>query len=100
MLYPRNSLQVQNPYRSRHAIFVRQGVAQAQLEIGEVPAVIKTRIISLRLFDDNDMMIDAAVHDGKNLADALCAAFDTTAVVYAHLHYATAGCFAAKATRV
>ena len=39
------------PYRSRHAIFVREGAQQALNVVDEVPEVICIRPISLRAFD-------------------------------------------------
>lgn len=88
-----------SPYRASHAIFVRQGARQADLAQGEVPLVIHRRLISLRLFDSADMMIDADVVDGQDLAAAIDAAFQDGRVAYAHLHYAKPGCFAARVSR-
>lgn len=89
----------QSPYKATHAIFVREGAPQAQLAVGEVPEVLRSRLISLRLFDRNHMMIDADVVQGEGLADAITAAFENDQVSYAHLHNAKPGCFAATVTR-
>lgn len=89
----------QTPYRSSHAIFVRQGAAQAHPAPGVVPEMIQRRLISLRLFDANNMMIDADVIDGQAVASALDSAFSSQQVAYAHLHIAKPGCFAASVTR-
>ncbi len=87
------------PYQSNHAIFVRENVAQARLAVNEVPPVLSTRLISMRLFDENHMMIDAEVLDGQDLQEALSKAFNNPAVAYGHLHNAKPGCFAAHVTR-
>ncbi len=89
-----------SPYKANHAIFVREGAAQAQLAVGEIPEVLRSRLISLRLFDRNHMMIDADVFQGEDLADAIKNAFESEQVAYAHLHNAKPGCFAASVTRV
>jgi len=89
----------QSPYKATHAIFVREGVAQAELAVNEVPDVLSSRMISLRLFDHDDMMIDADVLDGTNLGPALAQAFEDSAVAYIHLHNAKPGCFAASVLR-
>lgn len=89
----------QSPYKASHAIFVRQGAAQARPAVGTVPEVIRTRLISLRLFDADHMMIDADVVDGSDIAAAISVAFENAEVTYAHLHYAKPGCFAASVTR-
>ncbi len=88
------------PYKSRHAVYVREGVETAKPEPGVVPHVLQTRLISMRLFDANDMMIDADVVDGIDLVNVLDSAFLNEQVDYIHLHYAKPGCFAAKVTRV
>ena len=88
-----------SPYKANHAIFVREGVPQALLAIGEVPEVLRSRVISLRLFDRNHMMVDADVLQGEGLAEAIERAFEREQVAYAHLHYAKPGCFAASVTR-
>lgn len=88
-----------SPYRSSHAIFVREGAAEARPDIGEVPEVLRSRLISVRFFDGNDMMIDADVVPGDRLAEAITEGFRTPDIAYAHLHNAKPGCYAAKVTR-
>ena len=90
---------VDTPYRSSHAIFVRQGAAQAQLAAGEIPDVLRSRLISVRLFDEHSLMVGADVVAGETLADVLAEALATPATAYVHLHFAKAGCFAACARR-
>ena len=89
----------QTPFKATHAIYVREAATQAQLAIDEVPEVLRSRVISLRLFDRNHMMIDADVVQGEDLADAITKAFENDQVSYAHLHNAKPGCFAATVTR-
>jgi hypothetical protein len=88
-----------SPYRASHAIFVRQGVMQARPAVGEVPEVIRSRLISVRLFDCADMMVDADVVEGVAVAQAIERAFDDPVVAYIHLHNAKPGCFAASVQR-
>lgn len=88
-----------SPYRSRHAIFVREGVQQAVPPKDTVPPVLRARLVSIRLFDADDMMVDADVVAGTELAQAIDRAFADAAVAYLHLHYAKPGCFAARVRR-
>lgn len=90
---------VSNPYRANHAIFVRQNAQSAILEVNEVPDVLRSRLISMRMFGADDMMIGADVVAGEALSDAIKAALDDEAVAYIHLHNAKPGCFAASVTR-
>ncbi|MEM8691844.1 MAG: DUF1203 domain-containing protein [Pseudomonadota bacterium] len=88
-----------SPYKASHAVFVRQNAEQASFGINEVPAVISSRLISLRYFDHNHMMIDADVVAGEAVAQELKTAFDNDAIAYVHIHNAKPGCFAASAHR-
>lgn len=88
-----------SPYRSAHAIFVREHASQAFPKPGEVPEVLSTRLISVRAFDDRHYMVNADVVDGKDLGRVIPAMFRDPAVAYLHLHNAKPGCFAARVTR-
>ncbi|WP_406870164.1 DUF1203 domain-containing protein [Thioclava sp. 'Guangxiensis'] len=91
----------QTPYRASHAIFVREGVARAQPQVGEVPQALRHRLISIRPFDHGDMMLEPDLVSGADLHTALAGIFaGNDAVAYVHLHYAKAGCFAAQARPV
>ncbi len=88
-----------SPYKATHAIFVRENVEQAFPDVGTVPEVLETRLISIRAFDDNHYMIDADVIDGSNLSESIPVILQDPRVAYLHLHNAGAGCFAARVTR-
>src|SRR5689334_3349522 len=50
---------VANPYRATHAIFVTENDEGPAEYVNEVPPVFKSRILSLRGFDQDGMMVDA-----------------------------------------
>jgi len=87
------------PYRASHAIYVRQGSAQAFPAVGEVPAMLTCRLISIRAFDREHNMVRADVVEGKCLSEAIPRMLDDAGIDYLHLHNAKLGCFAAKVTR-
>ncbi len=88
-----------SPYQATHAIFVRELANQAVLAINEVPEVIQTRLISVRMFDSRHMIIDAEVVRGEMVGSAISKAFDNAEIAYIHLHNAKPGCFAASVHR-
>jgi Protein of unknown function (DUF1203) len=88
-----------SPYQATHAIFVREGAKQANIAVNEVPEVIRRRLISVRLFDQNHMMVDALVVPGDTVHSEISKAFERTSVAYIHLHNAKPGCFAASVNR-
>jgi len=88
-----------SPYRAAHAIFVRQGAAQARPAAGEIPGVFQSRTLSLRAFDDLSMIVAADLVEGENLGPALDRLLADPAAAYVHIHYAKFGCYAARADR-
>lgn len=88
-----------NAYRASHAIFVREGATTTYDVVGTVPETLRVRPISLRGFDVDDHMTDAALVNGAVLADAIVAMFGNPRVAYLHAHYAVRGCYAARIDR-
>jgi hypothetical protein len=88
-----------NPYQSSHAIFVCEGAKVPYDRMDEIPEVMARRVISLRAFDRDDMMVEADLVDGQVLATVIGAYFDNPKIAYLHAHYAKRGCFAARIER-
>jgi hypothetical protein len=89
-----------SPYRATHAVYVRKGVPQARPGIGEIPEVFLARTLSLRAFDDRAMLVGVDLADGGDLGPALERLLAEPTAAYVHIHYAKAGCYAARADRV
>jgi hypothetical protein len=87
------------PYRSRHAIYVRPGERRYDAT-GEIPEQLRKRLLSVRAFDANGMMVDADVIEGRLLEEIIGRFFANDAVAYIHLHFARPGCYAARVDRV
>lgn len=87
------------PYRSNHAIYVREYAEQAFPAPGEIPAPLAARLISVRGFDREHDLVYANVVEGGRLGDELPRLFRRTRIEYIHLHNAGAGCYAARVTR-
>ena len=87
------------PYRSSHAVFVREGATVPYDRVGEVPDVMRIRPISLRAFDESGEMVGAELGDGAALAEAIARQFERPDAAYLHAHYAVRGCFAARIDR-
>jgi hypothetical protein len=88
-----------SPYRSSHAVFVREGATAAYDETGEIPEVLRRRLLSVRAFDKKAMMVAADVIDGTALRDWIAATFENGAVDFIDVHNAKPGCFAARVRR-
>jgi hypothetical protein len=88
-----------SPYRSSHAIYVREGATAAYDAVDEIPEVLRRRLLSVRAFDGDAMIVDADVIEGDRLRDWIKASFDNAAVDFIDVHNAKPGCFAARVRR-
>ena len=88
------------PYRSTGPIFVRETAARAFPAVGEVPDAVRRRLLSVRAYDADGMMVDAEVCEGKTLETQITRFFARARVAYLHLHNAKPGCFACHVDRV
>lgn len=87
------------PYRSRHAIFVREGMTKRVEAIDAVPDQLRRRTLSLRAFDRNGMMIDADLCEGTEAEALIARLLDDPRTAYIHAHFARHGCYAALVER-
>lgn len=88
------------PYRASHAIFIAEDPGAKTAILNSVPPMLADRLISLRAFDAQHMMVDADVLAGTALAEAIARFFGNARVAYLHAHFAKRGCFAARIERV
>lgn len=92
-------LPVASPYRSRHAIYVRESATEAHLEVDEVPHQLRTRLLSVRAFDSQGMMKGAEVAPGTAVENLIEQMFSNPAIAFLHVHNAKPGCYAARIDR-
>lgn len=88
-----------NPYRASHAIYVREGASNTCNVIDEIPDSLKIRLLSLRAYDGEDMMIDAQVTEGVFARQVITHMLANDKVRYIHVHNAKRGCYAARIDR-
>ncbi len=87
------------PYRSTHAIFVRADAAEADLEPNQIPEAFRASMLSLRAFDKQGMMVTCGLAPGATLEQSIEEMLADPRVDYLHLHFANAGCYAARVER-
>jgi hypothetical protein len=87
------------PFRSSHAIFVREWASQATPDRNEVPEMFRHRLLSVRAFDASGMMIDADVIDGERLEPLIEHLLANKSTENLHIHNARLGCYAALVER-
>ena len=88
-----------NPYRATHAIFVSESATEAAVYEDEVPPALARRILSLRAFDAEGMMSDAALAQPGEADAVIRRLLADPAVDHIDAHNAIRGCFAARVER-
>lgn len=86
------------PYRSAHAVYVREGATETWTG-NHLPEVMRKRLLSLRGFTADGTMVDADVAEGRDAEPVIERLFANDGVDYIHAHYAKPGCYAARIDR-
>lgn len=89
-----------SPYRAKGPVFIRASAQTAHPAVNEIPKMFEHRLLSLRAYDRNAMMIDATTTQGTGLASVIRRMFSDQAVDYIHIHNAGPGCFSCAVHRV
>ena len=89
---------VASPYRMRFAIYVRKDEETFDA-VDEVPEQLRTRTLAVRAFDADSMMVACELIDGRQLIAAIERQLAAPRATYLHIHYAAAGCYAARVER-
>ena len=99
ILVSHNPFGLESQYRSASPIFLHREVCDAPTDLGELPVQLTRRQLSVRSFDQGEMMIDAAVIDGSELDGTLVRLFGDTDATRIDVHNATRGCWAVSVVR-
>ena len=92
-------LPVETPYRSRHAIFVREAARRPYDATNAMAPALAGRLLALRAFDAQGSMVDAEIVEGAHAPGLIGKFFGDARVAYLHAHFARRGCFAARIDR-
>ena len=90
---------VDSPYRSASPIFLHREPCSPPADLAVLPEQLTVRQLSVRAFDADALMIDAAIVHGDLLADTLAHMFDDESCDHIHVHNATRGCWAVRVDR-
>jgi hypothetical protein len=89
---------VASPFRSSFAVYVRQG-EQTFDAVDQVPDQLRKRMLSLRGYSAEGMLVTAELAEGSQLETAIDTVFAAKDVAYIHAHFAKPGCYAALIER-
>ena len=88
-----------SPYRASGPIFVREAAVDVAVRADTIPDLLRTRLLSVRAYDRNDLMIDADVVDGHDVEAVIERLLGDDRVRYLHVHFARPGCYACRVDR-
>ena len=89
-----------SPYRATGPIFVRKAATTQFDEVNLIPEPVRARLLSVRAYDAEGLIVVADVVDGKEIESLIEQFFAQEEVAYLHIHYARRGCFACRVDRV
>jgi len=90
---------VASPYRMRFAIYVRRGERTCDA-VDWVPEQLRLRTLAVRAFDADAMMVAWQLIEGSAVEGAIERLFADPRAAYLHVHFAAAGCYAARLDRI
>lgn len=93
-------LSVDSPYRSAHALFVRENATESASFENEIPEYLQIRQLSVRSFDASGMMVNADTCAGGDLESVIERLFTDDSADYLHVHNAARGCYLARVNRL
>jgi hypothetical protein len=64
-----------------------------------VPEQLRVRLLSVRAYDTNALMVDADTVEGSELESVVERLFSKPHVAYLHVHFAKPGCYACRIDR-
>lgn len=99
LLLNHTCMDLPSPYRTTHAIYVREGATETFDAVNTIPAVMESRLLSLRAFDAAGMIVDAEVVEGAAMRPVLDRLLGQPQVAWVHAHNARRGCYSGRIER-
>lgn len=89
-----------SPYRASGPVFVRKNTTTVNLGPNEIPKMLEHRLLSLRTYNSDGMMLEARTAEGPELRNSISQIFDNPKASYIHVHNAGAGCYNCEVHRI
>jgi Protein of unknown function (DUF1203) len=99
LLLPFQHHKTTSAYQSTGPIFIQKNAIEAILGLNEIPTMLLHRLLSLRCYNKEGIMINATVVEGEVLSETLQELFTNNEIAYVHIHNAKPGCFNCVAER-
>lgn len=100
LLIPYKYHDVNSPYKASGPIFIREDAVEAKLNINEIPEILTKRLLSVRAYSEDSLMIHAETIFGSDLEKIIYNMLTDAHVKYLQVHNANPGCFNCTVYRV
>jgi hypothetical protein len=90
---------VESPYKSSGPIFIRENVTTANLKVNELPQILENRHLSLRAYNNKNMMVNALTTQNNDVENKIQYLLAVKTIVYIHIHNANPGCYSCRVER-
>ncbi|WP_375563159.1 DUF1203 domain-containing protein [Bernardetia sp. OM2101] len=100
ILLPFKHHRVNSPYQSSGPIFIRKNAKKLNIDNNVIPKMLLHRLLSLRIYNKNGIMIDAKIIEGKELKNEIKSIFENRSANYIQIHNASPGCYNCQVNRV
>ena len=92
-------LDSQSPFHSTHAIYVRKGATTAAPYRDRLPEMLRSRLLSIRAFGANNMLLSADVVEGERADQVIQKLVEDSSIRFLHVHFAKKGCYTCRVDR-
>lgn len=89
-----------SPYQASGPLFVRKNAQRAELSTNEIPKMLRHRLLSIRAYNSNGMMLNANTIKGEIIENAIQDMFSNPLIAYLHVHNSGPGCYNCQVNRV
>ncbi|MDH7448335.1 DUF1203 domain-containing protein [Aquimarina sp. 2201CG14-23] len=91
---------VSSPYKASGPIYVRKNQKNIRLKPNEIPFMLTHRLLSVRGYNDDGIMMNAITVHGIKLLEVIQDFFDNLEIKYLHIHNANPGCYNCHIDRI
>lgn len=96
LLTPYDPFLSASPYSGTGPIFAHRNGCERYKCDGSVPDQQRRRLLSIRAFGADHMLVGFAIGEGRDLEEKAGGLFKDLKAEYLHVHYAGPGCFAVR----
>lgn len=88
-----------SPYAAASPVYVHREPCDGRHANGEVPEVLRGRLLSLRAYTSDHMITGTTIEQGSHVESAIAALFADHRAAYVFVHFAGPGCYVCRVDR-